>query len=292
MNPLPILVAGGALLLLKGKKKSKGGSGIVFEDEVITGGLSPATSEGVSFSPDLNSFDIGPMWRIRVLDAWLNEQRLAGRLATVDYGSGVLYTLLVDNPTSWLGDITGLGKTGGAVIYGGLWLMATAGLSVYATGFAAGSANVGAATQAASATRAMQYLGPRAKQIGSLLYKRGFGTTQVGVAMAGFGGSNQMAKFGISKGIVMMSAGAAGLGVSMAAGLLAETGIDAAFSDDIAASTTESAGEFMITHSVDVEGVQIPIALLPSGDEYPAVQEFNKIIMNYIIKFQKRHFED
>ena len=78
----------------------------------------------------------------------------------------------------------------------------------------------------------------------------------------------------------------------MSAALLAETGLNAAFSGDLAASATEAAGEFMMNHKANGGGVMIPLALLPSGDRYPAVQEFNKQLMNYIIKFQKRTFED
>ncbi len=76
----------------------------------------------------------------------------------------------------------------------------------------------------------------------------------------------------------------------MAAALLAEIGVNAAFSEDLAASATEAAAEFTINYSVTIGGEQIPIALLPATS--PAVAEFNKYVMAYIIKFQKMHFED
>jgi hypothetical protein len=292
-NALPLLVAGGAaLLLLGGKKKKSRSAGIVFEDEMVTGGAPVAQPESVAFSADLQQFDIGATWRIRVLDHWLNERRKAGHLATVRHNAGWLYELLVDSPTTFLGDITGLGKTGGQVIYGGLWLMATLGVGIYASGFAAAGANLQAATQAANATRAMQILGPRATQLAGNLYRKGFSSSQIALALKDFGGTEQMARFGVSKAIVKLSGGAAGMGGSMAAALLAEAGVDSAYSPDLAASATEAAGAFMMTHNVEIAGESIPIALLPSGDDYPAVQAFNKIIMEYIIKFQKRTFED
>jgi hypothetical protein len=138
----------------------------------------------------------------------------------------------------------------------------------------------------------MQILGPKATKLAGELYRKGFGGSQVALALKDFGGMQQMSKFGVSKAIVMLSGGAAGLGASMAGGLVAEAGVEAAFSEDLAASAVEAAGEFSISHSVSVAGVDVPIALLPSSDEYPAVQEFNRIIMNYIIKFQKRTFEE
>jgi len=290
---LPLAAAAGALLLLSGKKKKKKSTSIVFDDgDTIIGGEPKASTDGVTFLPDLNKYDVGPMWTFRVLDPWLNEQRKAGKLLTVNHNEGWLYELLIENPTTFLGDITGLGKTGGSVIYGGLWLMATAGIGIYASGFASAGANIQAATQAASATRAMQILGPEATKLAGVLYHKGFAASQIALALADFGGTQQMAKFGVSKAIVAISAGAAGLGASMSAALLAETGINAAFSGDLAASATEAAGEFMMNHKANVGGVMIPLALLPSGDRYPAVQEFNKQLMNYIIKFQKRTFED
>lgn len=291
-SAVPLLLAGGAALLFLSKKKKKRPSDFVFDDEVITAGAGSAPSEGVVFSPNMGEFDIGATWRIRILDQWLNNRRLSGELATVDHNAGWLYTLLVDDPSTFLGDISGLGKTGGSVIYGGLWLMATAGIGIYASGFASTGASIQAATQAANATRAMQILGPRATQLAGTLYKKGFGSSQIALALMDFGGTNQMKKFGVSKAIVALSAGAAGLGASMSAALLAETGVDAAFSPDLAASAIESAAEFSLQHNVSVAGVEVPIALLPSSDEFPAVQELNKLIMNYIIKFQKRHFTD
>ena len=296
-SPLPLLLAGGAALLLLGGKKKRargGGSVIVFEDEDVIGGgvsLSPAFND-VSFSPEMNQYKIGGGWTIKTLDAWLDKRRRAGLLATVNHDEGWLYTLLVDDPTTWLGDLTGTGKTGGAVIYGSLWLMATVGIGIYASGFAAASANIQAATQAANATRAMQILGPRATQLAGQLYKKGFGASQIALALRDFGGMESLARYGVSRAIAGFSGGAAGLGVSMAAALLAEIGVNAAFSEDLAASATEAAAEFSLSHTVEVSGERIPIALLPSSDAYPAVQDFNKRIMGYIIKFQKSHFED
>ena len=291
---LPLLLAGGAALVLLGGKKKRRVSGetMVFEDEEVIGGdpLPKIAAAEVAFTPDLTKFKIGSSWRIKVLDSWLNKRRLEGKLATIDHDEGWLYTLLIDDPTTWLGDITGTGKTGGTVIYGALWLMATVGIGIYASGFAAAGANIQAATAAANSTRAMQILGPRATQLAGQLYKRGFSSSQIAIALKDFGGMDSLARFGVSKAIAGFSGGAAGLGVSMTAAVLAEIGVNAAFSEDMAASATEAAAEFTLSHSVTIAGEQIPIALLPSS--YPAVQEFNKYIMAYIIKFQKMHFED
>jgi len=298
-NPLPLLIAGGAALLLLGGKKKKSrrsGEVMVFEDEMVTGGsdaLPPDSEIGfaeVVFTPDLTKFKIGAGYRIKVLDQWLNKRRLEGKLATVDHNAGWLYTTLIDDPTTWLGDITSTGKTGGTVIYGALWLMATVGIGIYASGFAAAGANIHAATQAANATRAMQILGPRATQLAGQLYHKGFSSSQIAIALMDFGGTESMARYGVSRAITGFSGGAAGLGTAMAAATLAEIGVSAAFSPDMAASATEAAAEFTISNSVTIAGEQVPIALLPAS--YPAVQEFNKWIMAYIIRFQKMTFED
>jgi len=297
-SALPLLAAGGAALLLLGGKKKKrksSGTSIVFDDgENVAGGdldqAPPATSEGVTFSPNLNAYEIGATWRIRKLDAYLDDRRREGLLTTVDHDAGWLYSLLVDDPTTWLGDITGLGKTGGTVIYGALWIMATVGVGVYATGFAAAGSNITAATQAASTTRAAQILGPEAMSLASRLYSQGFGSSQIALALKDLGGMTNLARFGIGKSFAMLSGGAAGMGGSMATGVLAEAGIDSAFAPDLAASAVEAAADFSRSYHVNVAGMMVPIALLPSSDEYPAVQEFNKLIMNYIVGFQKRHF--
>lgn len=291
---LPLLLAGGATLLLLGGKKKRRASGevMVFEDDTVVGGdaLPKVESAEVAFTPDLTKFKVGSSWKIKVLDAWLNERRVEGRLATVDHEEGWLYDLLIDDPTTWLGDITGTGKTGGTVIYAALWLMATVGVGIYASGFAAAGANIQAATAAANTTRAMQILGPRATQLAGQLYHKGFSSSQIALALKDFGGMQSLARFGVGEGIAGISGGAAGMGVSMTTALLAESGVSAAFSNDVAASATEAAADFTLTHSVTIAGEKIPIALLPAS--YPSVQEFNKFIMAYIIKFQKMHFRD
>ncbi len=294
-NAFPLLLAGGAaLVLLGGKKKRKRASGevMVFEEEAITGGdpLPAVAFNEVAFSPDLTRVKVGGGWRINVLDSWLNRRRLEGKLATLDRDEGWLYATLIDDPTTWLGDITGTGKVGGSVIYGTLWLMATMGIGIYASGFARAGMNITAASEAASSTRAMQILGPRATKLAGQLYKKGFGSSQIALALKDFGGVQSLTKLGVSRAIAGWSGGAAGLGVSMIAALLAEIGVNAAFSEDLAASATEAAAEFTINYSVTIGGVQIPIALLPATS--PAVAEFNKYVMAYIIKFQKMHFED
>ena len=293
-NALPLLLLGaGAIAIASGKKKRRvSGEAIVFEDEIVTGGedLPKVGSREVAFASDLSKFKIGGTWKINVLDAWLNKRRLAGKLATVDHDEGWLYTLLVDDPTTWLGDVTGTGKVGGSIAYGALWLMATVGIGVYATGFAAGAANIQAASAAANTTRALQILGPRATALAQSMYQKGFASSQIRLALMDFGGTQSMNRFGVGKAIGALSGGAAVSGVGMAGSLLTEIGVSKGFSNDLAASAAEAAAEFTLNHKVKVAGEEVPIALLPST--YPSVQEFNKYIMGYIIKFQKMHFED
>jgi len=293
---LPLFLAGGAaLLLLSGKKKKRTGRSISFDDELVVGGngeLEVSSPTEVVFSPDLDRYVVGSSFRIKVLDAWLDKRRREGKLATMDHDAGWFFDLIIDDPTTFLGDITGTGKVGGQVIYSALWLMATFGIGAYIGGFASMGATINAARTAGSATRAAQVLGPRALGIAEGMYAKGFGGSKIALALMDFGGMQSLSAFGIGKAIALTSAGAAASGAGLSAGVLAEMGINEAYSEDLAASAVEAAADFTASHTVTVAGEQVPIALLPSGDEFPKVQEFNKMIMNYIIKFQKRHFED
>ena len=96
---------------------------------------------------------------------------------------------------------------------------------------------------------------------------------------------------GVSKGVLSLSTGAYTAGQAATVAVLADLGLDAAFGPDLAASSIEAAAEFVSSHSVSVGGVDMPMAILPSGDEFPKVQELNKHIMAYIIRFQKSSFE-
>lgn len=290
---LPLLLAGGAALLLLGKKKPKRAH-VHFEEEEIVGWgeLPEPRPNEVLFSPDLDEFKIGSGYKHRVLDAWLNERRLQGKLATVDHDKGILYRTFIEDPTTWLGDITGTGKVGGSVIYGALWLMATAGIGIYASGVARAGINIHAAMQAASRTRAMQILGSRTVSLAEGLYKKGLSNTRIGFAMLDFGGAQSLTRYGVGQAIAAMSSGAVGAGTTLAASILTEIGVNAGYSEDLAASAAEAAAEFTMNHTVNIMGEHVPIALLPSSNDYPAVQEFNKWIMSYIIRFQKMHFED
>lgn len=291
MNPKSsILLLATAGLLLASKKKGRRRADIVFEDERVIGGDLVVASNEVVFSPNLEKYKIGSGYRVNVLDPWLDQRRKDGRLATADHDAGKLYKLFIEDPTTWLGDITGTGKVGGSVIYGALWLMATAGIGIYASGFASTGASIQAAIQATSTTQAMKILGPRATMIAGELYQKGLSSSKIALALMDFGGAESLAKYGVSAAIHNLSAGATGLGVSLTAGILGELGLSALFAPDIAASATEAAADFSISHSVSVAGTSIPIALLPSS--YPAVQEFNKWLMEYIMRFQKLRFKD
>jgi len=306
-SALPILLGVGAVAVLASRKKKAKSrtSDYVFEDEDIIGmqelGVSEVPKIGpreVGFSVDLSQSRIGATWRINILDAWLEKRRRAGKLATVDHDAGYLYRLFIDDPTTFLGDITQTGKTGGTIIYGALWLMATVGVGIYAAG--AGSYTLGQAAHFAGArslwaTRTFKML---AHQVART--EAGVATAQRAGAqnvshllktIADFGGKEWLTRFGVSKAVSGLSAGAVMAGGGMSLHALAEIGVDEAFAPDLAASATENAAEFMATHSVNAGGVQIPISLLPSSDEFPKVQEFNKIIIGYILGFQKRHFE-
>lgn len=286
---LPILAAGVAILFLssgKGRRRSH----ITFDADNVIGDPLAVDSNDIAFSPNLEKYKVGFGYRVNVLDPWLDQRRRDGRLATIDHAAGKLYKLFIEDPTTWLGDITGTGKVGGSVIYGALWLMATAGIGIYAAGFASTGSSIQAAIHATSTTRAMKILGPRATAIAGELYQKGLSSSRIALALMNFGGAESLAKYGVGTAIHNLSSGAAGLGATLTAGILGELGISAIFSPDIAASAAEAAADFSISHSVLIAGTPVPIALLPSS--YPAVQEFNKWLMEYIIRFQKLRFED
>lgn len=295
IDPLTTAMAAGAAILLLnrgGKKAKKKKSSMTFDDDMVVGGggLTLSHPTEVKFSSDLSKYEVGSSFRVKVLDAWLEKRRRAGKLATVNHNAGWFYNLVIDDPTTFLGEITGTGKVGGNVIYSALWLMATMGIGVYIGGFGAMGASINAARTAASTTRAAQILGPRAMSIAQSMYAKGFGGTKIAVALADFGGMQALGSFGIGKAVALTSGGAAASGFALSSGVLAEVGINELYSEDLAASAVEAAAEFTASYSVTILGEQVPMALLPSGDEFPAVQEFNKFIIGYIIKFQQRHF--
>ncbi len=296
----PLLIgAAAALLLMSGKKKRSSTSESFGEDTVAGGSESEAVLpdfNSVAFSPDFSDMKIGGGWTIRVLDDWLNDRRLAGKLLTKDNDDWSLYQIFVDNPTTFLGDITGTGQVGGTVIYGTLWLVAASVLGVFWAGESGIGTTGGAALASASqVTRAGAWLRQAATGASSRLTKAGWPSSRADLAMRSIAGAKNLERtaklVGVSKGVSMMSAGASLAGRTAAFSVLAEMGLDSAFGPDLVASSVEAAAEFVSTHNVSVGGADISIAVLPSGDEFPKVQEFNKYIMNYIIKFQKSTFE-
>lgn len=305
-SALPILLGVGALAVIAGRKKKRArGADYVFEDEDVIGQRALEDYEvpkigarEVAFSPDFQHYKVGATWRVNILDAWLEKRRQSGKLATVDHDAGWFYRLFLDDPTTFLGDITDTGKTGGTIIYGALWLMATVGVGIYAAG--AGSFTLGQAAHFSGArtlwsTQTFRMLGHQVArtEVGIATAQRA-GAQNVShliSTVADYGGKEWLARFGVSKAMAGLSGGAAMYGGSMVGSMLAELGIDKAYSPDLAASATESAASFMASNSVKVGNVAVPISLLPSSDEYPQVQEFNKFVMSYILGFQKRHFE-
>jgi hypothetical protein len=294
-NPaLPLLVAGGAALLLLGGKKKRRTSSISFDEgEVVTGGLHLPSNESVAFTPDLDQFKIGPTWRIRVLDQWLNERRKAGKLATVDHDAGWFYDLVIHDPSTFIGEITGLGETGGDIIYSALWLMATSGVSLWHAGAAWMRYHVQAGHHLGKLPEVYRRMGRVAGKIVEEKRKWKIPDSEITRWLELMGDAEMAHSLGIlATPARYLSVGATKSGAAMAAGVLAEAGVNEAYSQDLAASAIEAAADFMESHDVNIGRLSVPIALLPPGEDYPAVQEFNKIIMNYIVKFQHSTFED
>lgn len=300
-NILPIVLLGGGALMLSSKKKKRRSSGesISFEDDMIVGGDESAVQlrdfNSVSFSLDFSNYVVGGGWKIRALDKWLNERRLQGKLLTKGSDEWSLYNIFINDPVTFIGDITGTGKVGGAIVYGGLWLMASAGIGIYWAGFAGLGTSGSAAIAASQATRAGKFFRTAAAGLQSKFTKAGYAGTKAEFAMKNAAGLGTMAamsdEFGVREGIMLLSSGAYKAGKMAAATALAVKGIQESLAPDLAASAVEAAAIFTATHTVDVGGIDVPIALLPSGPDYPAVQSFNREIMNYIVRFQQSTFE-
>lgn len=73
--------------------------------------LVPSTPDSVVVSADYRRIVVGPTWRIRVLDAWLEEQRKAERLIT-SYSADRLTDTFIRAPVEFLGG----GNTGLAAL--------------------------------------------------------------------------------------------------------------------------------------------------------------------------------
>lgn len=290
-SSIPLALAGGAAAYFLLKPKKKPPRPDPDPTPPIENILTEPDFNEVIFSSDLSEYKIGGGYRIRTLDKWLNERRLDGKLATVDHDKGWLYSTFVDDPTTWIGEITGTGKVGGSIVYAGLWIMATVGVGIYASGLAGTGSNLLAASRAAPNIGLIkEILGPRALEATHRLASLGFSDSRIYAGLLNFGGVQSLEKWGVGKAMAALSAGAAGSGLHLAAGTLIELGIDSAYAPDLAASAFEAAAAFTLDHNVTVDAVDVPIALLPAS--YESVQEFNKWIMAYIIRFQKMTFED
>ena len=327
-----ILLAGGAALVVAGKKKKKKKSGAAASpggDESATmpdddpSQSALASMEGdsnqVVFSADFSNYEVGAVWRYKTLDAWLNERRLAGKLLTKESEQpGLLYELLIDNPSTFLGELFGQGKETGKWIYASLWAMATLGVTAQAFGFAGGAArsvaNLGittralpaavGASEAAAVTQAATKL-PRFK-----LFMASMRNTRAGLAAAKRQGIKSSAKMmtysgqlGAARAVNGMRIGntaqiisskAAMAGSVVAAEALFADGMPEDYSADLAASAMEAVAEFTAEHEVKVglAGIPFKIAAMPGTDENPAVQDFNKFITNYVMRFQKSTYEE
>lgn len=318
-------------MLVAGKKKNKksssgaavggGDEGAAMSPDDPQQSVLPQMQSGdeVVFSADFTRYEVGATWRYRTLDAWLNERRIEGKLLTKQMVEpGLLYQFLVDNPSTFLGELFGASKETGKWIYGSLWAVATLGITVQAMGYAAGAARgvteagiaaralpaaVGASEAASVAAAATKV--PRFKMMMANLRN-----ARAGIAAArrrGIKSSAKMMNFsgqiGAARAVNSMRIGnaaqiiskkAAGLGAGVAATALMEGNVSEGYSEDLAASGLEALADFTAEHSVRVgpAGIEFPIGSLPGTDDTPAVQDFNKFMIGYIMRFQMSTYED
>lgn len=321
-----LLLAGGAALVVAGSKKKKKkaeepaidpGEAAIEDDpaQKVLPPIAKDTNE-VVFSGDFSKFEIGAKWRFDTLDHWLNERRKDGMLMTKRREQGVLYELLIDNPRTFIGDLLGVSPNTAMWIYGGLWAVATVGVTAHAIGFAgAGARTVStlggtarALPAAVGAEQASAVAIAAAKTPRFKIFMANMRNTRAGIAQlrkqgikpsakmlsasGALGGAKAATSLGIGRAGMLMSQKSAAVGTGVALTALTEDGVPEGYSEDLAASAMEAAMEFAAEHSVKVGPgkVEFPMSSLPGTDENPAVQEFNKIIMDYIVRFQSSEF--
>jgi peptidoglycan hydrolase-like protein with peptidoglycan-binding domain len=129
------------------------------------------TARETGFSADYSQVTVGSSYKIAVLDAWLNERRKKGLIATRYHGP-TFAEYISHNPSSFLSSIFGVKKAGGELIYGTLGVMATGGL-----GLGAKAIQVAVARMAASLATKASSMGA----MGSMMEKV-FGTDAEGMA--------------------------------------------------------------------------------------------------------------
>jgi len=132
MNLLPVLLLGGAALLLMRSGEEADNDGLTDPQDGDGSGFT-ASSVGevkpweVGVSPNMETVEVGSTWTIKVLDKWLGERREAGLLMTKQDAEGWWYTTFVANPQSALGYIFTLGDEGadqqsaGEFAFAALW---------------------------------------------------------------------------------------------------------------------------------------------------------------------------
>lgn len=321
-SSLPLLlIAGGAAVLVATKKKKKthkaASADALDPNSPEQKVLPELASDEVGFSADFTNHHVGATWRHRHLETFLNERRLAGTLLTKTE-PGLLYEYLVDNPATFLGDLFGASKNTGLWIYGGLWAVATLGASAHALGFAGGAArsvagiginaralpaavgaNQAAAVQAAATKipRFQQWMANMRNTRAGLAAARRQGlkaSAKMMSASGALGGASAASSLGVGRVAMTISQNAAQLGTGVALTALASDSIPEGYSDDLAASALEAQMEFASQYTVKVgaAGIEFPISSLPGTEENPAVQSFNKLIMDHIIKFQMSSYDD
>jgi len=109
----------------------------------------------ITISEDGNKYDMNIMYRMSVIEPFLarakNEHRLLTNSDKQTWGK-FFYDTFIRDPSTWIGEVTGAGPNGGAAIYAGLWIIATAGAGLVAAGGAgaAGGATAATATKVTS----------------------------------------------------------------------------------------------------------------------------------------------
>ena len=96
----PIVLIGGVIALAmsaaKGRKEEAEGAVIPLDPEIVP----KIKANQIAFSANFESYKIGAQWRTVVLDAYLNDARLAGELAYEDWRAATR-----DAPHPWLDEM-------------------------------------------------------------------------------------------------------------------------------------------------------------------------------------------
>lgn len=165
-NPLdPATWSAGSLCYFDGSRWA------LRKGELSKNALPPISAKEVGFSADYSKIVIGSQFQHGVLDPWLNNRRKEGLLVTKYHGPTFM-EYFSDNPTSFLSQVFGVGKTRGELLYATLYVMATGGV-----GF-------GARAIQKAATKMAQSVAVKASTYGPMtgMLEKTFGTDAEGAA--------------------------------------------------------------------------------------------------------------